>query len=174
MKKKRAVDAMPKEGHYSELSSPVGRLTIITSVKGVHAILWASERDSFQMDSFHYSDNTPLQTKVRKQLDEYFRGERYTFCLPLVIEGTDFQKKAWAVLSGIPYGETISYGEQAIKLGDKNKARAVGGANGKNLLPILIPCHRVIGQNKTLTGFGGGVDKKACLLALEAASLSGA
>ena len=104
-----------------------------------------------------------------RQLDEYFAGERLEFDLPLEPNGTPFQRQAWTALRTIPYGETISYGEQARRLGDRNKSRAVGAANGKNPIPIVVPCHRVIGANGHLTGFGGGLDVKAWLLAARAA-----
>ncbi|MCX7124214.1 MAG: methylated-DNA--[protein]-cysteine S-methyltransferase, partial [Gammaproteobacteria bacterium] len=111
------------------------------------------------------NEKTIIETK--KQLSEYFQGKRKKFDLPLIFKGTDFQMKAWKQLLKIPYGKTISYAEQAEKTGDKNKARAVGMANGQNPISIIIPCHRVIGSNGHLTGFGGGIDKKAILLKLE-------
>ena len=93
------------------------------------------------------------------EIYEYFIGKRKRFSLPLVLEGSDFQVKAWNLLQTIPYGETISYGDQATKLGNKNKARAVGLANGLNPISIIIPCHRVIGSDGKLTGFAGGLKK---------------
>jgi methylated-DNA-[protein]-cysteine S-methyltransferase len=110
-------------------------------------------------------DKIIVQTK--KQLTEYFQGKRKFFDVPLAPHGTDFQMKAWQQLLKIPYASTISYAEQAEKMGNKNKARAVGRANGSNPISIIIPCHRVIGSNGHLVGFGGGLDKKAYLLALE-------
>jgi methylated-DNA-[protein]-cysteine S-methyltransferase len=98
------------------------------------------------------------------QLEEYFGGGRTEFDLPLAPSGTEFQIEAWAVLREIPYGETITYGEQAARLGDRNKSRAVGAANGRNPIPIVVPCHRVVGSNGHLTGFAGGIDTKAWLL----------
>ena len=98
------------------------------------------------------------------QLGEYFAGERTEFDLPLDPRGTAFQQSAWMVLRTIPYGQTMSYGQQARALGDRNKARAVGGANGKNPISIIVPCHRVVGADGSLTGFGGGLDVKAWLL----------
>ena len=105
--------------------------------------------------------------QTKKQLEEYFKGKRRLFDVPVVIKGTDFQMQVWEELLKIPYAETISYGEQATRIGDKNKARAVGMANGFNPISILIPCHRVIGSNGHLVGFGGGLDKKAWLLTHE-------
>jgi methylated-DNA-[protein]-cysteine S-methyltransferase len=98
------------------------------------------------------------------QLREYFAGERFEFDVPLAPRGTPFQLAAWQALRTIPYGETVSYGEQARRLGDRNLARAVGAANGRNPLPIIVPCHRVVGANGHLTGFGGGIECKAWLL----------
>ena len=101
--------------------------------------------------------------EATRQLDEYFAGERTTFDVPLDPEGTDFQQAVWQVLRAIPYGETISYGEQARRLGDPRKARAVGAANGRNPISIIVPCHRVIGASGDLTGYAGGLDVKRSL-----------
>jgi methylated-DNA-[protein]-cysteine S-methyltransferase len=122
------------------------------------------------MGALKYSKTHPMILLVQKQLREYFAGQRIYFSVPLVIAGTIFQKKAWEQLLSIPYGETISYGEQAKRLGDLKKARAVGAANGKNPISIIIPCHRVIGKNGNLTGFGGGLKNKQYLIELEAHS----
>jgi methylated-DNA-[protein]-cysteine S-methyltransferase len=102
--------------------------------------------------------------KVLKQLDQYFKGERKEFDLPLFLGGTPFQNQVWNELQKIPYGETFSYKELAVKLGNEKATRAVGNANGKNLISIIIPCHRVIGSNKKLTGYAGGLDRKKWLL----------
>jgi methylated-DNA-[protein]-cysteine S-methyltransferase len=102
--------------------------------------------------------------RVSTQLREYFAGERIEFDVPLAPRGTPFQLAAWQALRTIPYGETVSYGEQARRLGDRNLARAVGAANGRNPLPIIVPCHRVVGANGHLTGFGGGIECTAWLL----------
>lgn len=112
----------------------------------------------------------PIQEAAR-QLREYFAGQRTNFDLPLAPDGTDFQKKVWRQLQDIPYGETISYGELAARVGNVKASRAVGAANGKNPIPIVIPCHRVIGANGKLTGFGGGLPVKEKLLALERGAL---
>lgn len=113
---------------------------------------------------------TPEDSKVLNffsQLREYFNRKRKEFQLPLEIIGTDFQRKVWNELTNIPYGETISYGELANRMGDKNLMRAVAAANGANPIPIIIPCHRVIGTDGSLTGYGGGLDVKQKLLELE-------
>ena len=169
MKAMRGLRYLPEEATVSEMDSPVGQLTIITSSQGLHAILWESDvvnLAALQAFKKTHTEKTILETK--KQLRDYFQGCRKRFDLPLVLNGTDFQLQAWQQLRNIPYGKTISYGEQAANMGDKNKARAVGMANGVNPISIIVPCHRVIGSNGHLTGFGGGLDKKAILLKLEA------
>lgn len=110
---------------------------------------------------------TLLLKEAAKQLSEYFSGKRKTFELPLAPSGTEFQKKVWDTLKQIPYGETMSYGEVAKKIGNDKACRAVGMANNKNPIPIIIPCHRVIGSNGKLVGYGGGLDIKKKLLELE-------
>ena len=108
--------------------------------------------------------DTPLLAEADSQLAAYFDGTRQDFNLPLCMTGTDFQLRCWQALQTIPYGETISYGEQARRIGNPKAVRAVGGANHRNPISIVVPCHRVIGANGTLTGYGGGMDKKAWLL----------
>ncbi|HZN88571.1 MAG TPA: methylated-DNA--[protein]-cysteine S-methyltransferase [Thermoleophilaceae bacterium] len=104
---------------------------------------------------------------TRRQLSEYFAGERTTFELPLSAGGTPFQQRVWRALAEIPYGETVSYGELAAAIGAPGAARAVGLANGRNPIPIVVPCHRVVGSDGRLTGYGGGLERKRVLLALE-------
>jgi methylated-DNA-[protein]-cysteine S-methyltransferase len=111
---------------------------------------------------------TPLISTVIEMLGEYFQGTRKEFDLPLKFSGTQFQEKAWRALRDIPYGETRSYKQQAEAIGNVKACRAVGGANGKNPISIVVPCHRVIGANNKLTGYGGGMEKKQMLLELEA------
>lgn len=111
---------------------------------------------------------TPPLLEAARQLSEYFSGRRRKFELPLAPEGTDFQRRCWRALLDIPYGETASYGDVARAIGSPKAVRAVGGANHANPIAIIIPCHRVIGSNGSLTGFGGGLDVKSYLLALEA------
>ncbi len=110
------------------------------------------------------ADDHPLLALATRQLEEYFAGQRVEFDIPLAPEGTPFQQQAWSVLRSIPFGATMSYGEQAAQLGDRRRARAVGAANGRNPIPIFVPCHRVVGANGHLTGFGGGIGAKAWLL----------
>lgn len=168
MKPLRGVQFLPPNATYDEMDSPVGKLTIITSAKGLHAVLWDSDRENIVLEKIiqtlpKLTDERTIE-HTKKQLTEYFQGKRQVFNLPLVIDGTDFQRQCWQQLQKIPYAETISYGEQAEKIGDKNKARAVGMANGRNPISIIIPCHRVIGSNGDLVGFGGGLSRKQWLL----------
>jgi methylated-DNA-[protein]-cysteine S-methyltransferase len=153
--------------HTITMNSPVGELRLIASERGLRAIMWGAE-DAARIASVDAADlvegNTPLLDRAVVQLEEYFAGTRRDFDLPLDPLGTPFQQSAWMVLRTIPYGRTMSYGEQARKLGDPNKARAVGAANGKNPLSIVVPCHRVIGSSGDLTGFGGGLEAKSWLL----------
>lgn len=114
---------------------------------------------------------TPLLMKANEQLQEYFNGERTEFNLPLVMEGTEFQKLVWKALEEIPYGKTCSYKDIAIKIGNEKASRAIGMANNKNPIPIIIPCHRVIGANGKLVGYGGGLDIKQKLLNIEKINL---
>lgn len=171
MRALRLVQFLSKDAVYAEMLSPVGKLTIITSPQGLHAILWDNDRKNSACEAIinnlkqSKEDETVLQTI--QQLTEYFQGTRKTFDLPLVIQGTDFQIQVWEQLLKIPYATTVSYAEQAEKIGNKNKARAVGMANGLNPISIIIPCHRVIGSNDDLVGFGGGIEKKVHLLKLE-------
>lgn len=149
---------------YGAMDSPIGNLTIVTSSKGLHAILW---NGNGKTDARSHSDGGKILMQTKQQLTEYFQGRRMAFDLPLVIQGTEFQIQAWSQLLKIPYGATISYAEQAEKIGDKKKARAIGTANGRNPIPIVIPCHRVIGSTGRLVGFSCGLEKKAYLLQLE-------
>jgi methylated-DNA-[protein]-cysteine S-methyltransferase len=116
-------------------------------------------------------DATPFD-EVKRQLSEYFSGRRTTFDLPLAPQGTQFQGRVWEELQKIPYGTTISYGELARRIGNANASRAVGLANGRNPISIIVPCHRVIGANGKLTGYGGGLPRKEALLAFEAAVMA--
>ena len=168
MKKIRAMQSIPDNATYDAMPSPAGDLTIITTNKGLHAILWDTDQEDLErLQRLQHDPNEKTITLTRQQLNEYFAGERRTFTIPLVMHGTDFQKIVWHQLTKIPYATTISYGELATRVGDKKKARAVGMANGRNPISIIVPCHRVIGSNGKLVGFGGGLDKKELLLQLE-------
>jgi methylated-DNA-[protein]-cysteine S-methyltransferase len=142
------------------VESPIGPLVLVASATGLRAVDFGFDP---RRASIPEGDSAVLAAAAR-QLAEYFAGSRLEFDLPLEPEGTPFQRSVWTVLDTIPYGETISYGEQARRLGDARKARAVGGANGRNPLPIVVPCHRVIGTSGALTGFGGGLPIKEKLL----------
>ncbi len=151
------------------MRSPIGTLTIVANDHAIVAIDWDGESgheallDRATIRDVDPGDHPALAVAV-EQLDEYFEGQRTEFEIPLDAAGTPFQHQAWAALVRIPFGETVSYGEQAVMLGDRNKARAVGAANGKNPIPIVVPCHRVVGSNGHLTGFAGGLEAKAWLL----------
>jgi methylated-DNA-[protein]-cysteine S-methyltransferase len=145
------------------IDTPIGPLTLIASDDGLREIRFANDRAPRTVDGPTDADH-PVLAEAARQLGEYFAGERQQFDLPLEPVGTDFQLAAWRALTRIPYGRTVSYGEQARRLGLAGKARAVGAANGRNPLPIVVPCHRVIGADGSLVGFGGGLDTKAWLL----------
>jgi methylated-DNA-[protein]-cysteine S-methyltransferase len=151
---------------YAVLDSPIGQLTLAADDAGLHRILFAEEKCPAQPDPVWRRDSAPLEEPIR-QLLAYFAGELEAFDLPLAPLGTPFQQKVWQLLCEIPYGETISYGELARRVGNPNACRAVGLANGSNPIPIVIPCHRVIGGNGKLTGYGGGLPLKEKLLGLE-------
>jgi methylated-DNA-[protein]-cysteine S-methyltransferase len=145
--------------------SPVGALTIVASDRGLRAILWPTDTDDrVSIGSSTNDSEHPVIAATIDQLDDYFSRERTEFDLPLDPVGTPFQQSAWAVLQTIPYAETISYGEQAARMGDRRKARAVGAANGRNPISIVVPCHRVVGTSGSLTGFAAGIETKAWLL----------
>jgi len=164
------------------LVTPIGELTLVASSRGLRGVVWPGERGDRSRQRPASSDATAPgqepadvdpETMLRaaaEQLGEYFAGTRTAFELPLDLLGTPFQLAAWEVLRGIPHGSTISYGEQARRLGDPRKARAAGSANGRNPIPIIVPCHRVIGGDGSLTGFAAGMEAKAWLLHHERSS----
>jgi methylated-DNA-[protein]-cysteine S-methyltransferase len=165
--------------YYSQVESPVGLLILKSDGETLTGIYMAGtymdapsqlppELNRWVLDP----SAEPLQ-KTARQLEEYFKGERRAFDLPLRLDGTEFQRRAWRNLMEIGYGETRSYGEQARRIGNPNASRAVGLANGRNPIPIVVPCHRVIGANGSLTGFGGGIERKRWLLAHEKLYISG-
>ena len=153
---------------YSDCESPIGKLLLASTERGLCNIWFerhsAKAKASLAPDS--HEDRAALRNVIR-QLQAYFAGELETFDVALAPEGTPFQQKVWSELLAIPYGETISYGELARRIGNANASRAVGLANGSNPIPIIVPCHRVIGSNGKLTGYGGGLPIKEKLLALE-------
>jgi methylated-DNA-[protein]-cysteine S-methyltransferase len=151
---------------YTYLESPIGKLLLAGDANGLQQILFSTEGRPAEPDPEWSEDATPLQPAIH-QLQAYFAGELENFDLSLSPFGTPFQLKVWSELQKIPYGETISYGELARRIGNPKASRAVGLANGSNPLSIVIPCHRVIGSNGKLTGYGGGLPIKEKLLALE-------
>jgi methylated-DNA-[protein]-cysteine S-methyltransferase len=158
--------------NYSYLETAVGRLLIAGDDAAVRRIWFGTEgRHARPQAGWTESARGPVG-EAAKQLREYFARQRQEFDLPLEPEGTAFQRNVWARLQEIPYGQTISYGELARRAGNPNASRAVGAANGANPIPIVIPCHRVIGSNGKLTGFGGGLPVKEKLLALESRQLA--
>ena len=149
------------------LDSPVGRLLLSADGSSLTGVHFPSSRESLAADVVVDHADSPLHLAC-EQLLEYFAGRRQTFQLPLAAHGSNFQQRVWAELSRIPFGETISYGELALRLGDKGASRAVGLANNRNPIPIIVPCHRVIGADGSMVGFGGGLDRKQWLLRREA------
>jgi methylated-DNA-[protein]-cysteine S-methyltransferase len=152
------------------IGSPVGALTLIASERGLAAILWENDDPArVRLGHATVAADHPLLVEAEAQLNEYFAGRRKAFDLPLAFEGTTFQKQVWTALLAIPFGETRSYSEIARAIDRPSSSRAVGAANGRNPISIVAPCHRVIGSNGALTGFAGGLEVKARLLALEGA-----
>lgn len=150
------------------VDSPVGPLAIVTSDAGLRAVLWPADNPKrVRLEDVVEHAEHPVLVAAVSQLAEYFAGDRRDFDLPLDPAGTEFQQAAWVALRSIPYGETVSYGQQAERMGDKRKARAVGAANGRNPISIIVPCHRVVGSTGALTGFAGGIDTKDWLLTHE-------
>jgi methylated-DNA-[protein]-cysteine S-methyltransferase len=157
---------MQESYFYSYCESPIGKLLLVGSERGLAQIWFEGQTHKAALGDNCHEDSSELRDAVR-QLRAYFAGELETFDVHLAPEGTPFQQKVWNELLKIPYGETISYGELARRIGNPNASRAVGLANGTNPIPIIIPCHRVIGSNGKLTGYGGGLPIKEKLLALE-------
>lgn len=153
---------------YKMMDSPVGRIRLVASEKGLVAILWESEdfsRIKLEAPEEDYTHEFLLETE--RQLKEYFEQKRKIFDIPLDLSGTPFQMKVWELLLTIPFGKTKSYGEMAREVGDPKTVRAVGGALNKNPVSIIVPCHRVIGSSGKLVGFAGGLTNKTYLLDLE-------
>jgi methylated-DNA-[protein]-cysteine S-methyltransferase len=151
---------------YTWEESPVGRLLVAGDTAGLRYVLFEAGRSKVKPRPGWREDGTPLAEVIR-QLRAYFRGVLRQFDLPLAPEGTPFQRRVWRELLSVPYGETATYGDLAKRLGRPSASRAVGLANGANPISIVIPCHRVIGSNGKLTGYGGGLRTKEWLLGLE-------
>ena len=153
---------------YKTMNSPVGELKLVASDKGLAAILWENDNPRrVRLAPVAEDKSHPVLLEAERQLKDYFSGKRKSFSVKLDFKGTEFQKKVWAALLTIPFGETRSYGQIAKQIQNPKAVRAVGAANGRNPIPIIAPCHRVIGSTGKLTGFGGGLEAKARLLALE-------
>ena len=151
---------MPSRG----ITTPIGTFGLVASARGLTNVRWSAKGLP--------DEPSAVLDDAARQLTAYFDGELTSFSLPLDLAGTDFQRRCWLALATIPYGQTVSYGEQARRLGlGPDSARAVGAANGQNPLPIVLPCHRVIGADGSLTGFGGGLHIKRFLLEHEGALL---
>lgn len=146
--------------HERLIDSPVGLLTLRAEDGALTAILFGDQRTGLP-------GSDQILDQAEAELKEYFAGERKEFAVPVHLTGTEFQKKVWAALAEIPYGRTATYGEIAERIGSPKACRAVGTANHHNPVPIIVPCHRVIGAGGSLTGYGGGLEVKAYLLTLE-------
>jgi methylated-DNA-[protein]-cysteine S-methyltransferase len=151
---------------YTLEDSPIGSLLLVGNDQALHGLYMQDGRRPKQIES-GWERSTSCFADVRAQLREYFAGERAAFDLALVMDGTPFERRVWSALTQIPYGETCSYGELARRLDQPSAARAVGLANGRNPIAVIVPCHRVIGADGTLTGYGGGLERKRILLELE-------
>lgn len=166
---------MTLTGHrtHTVVDSPVGPLTLVAVDGTLSGLYMRRQRHRPPEETFGVPDPEPF-TEVTTQLRAYFDGRLTSFDLPLVFAGTPFQRQVWTALRDIPYGETISYAELATRIGRPTASRAVGLANGKNPIGIIVPCHRVIGSTGDLTGYGGGLPTKRHLLTFEAATLGSA
>lgn len=160
--------------HYEAFyDSPLGEMLLVANGDALTGVYFTQQK-YFPEDGETRRDGTGIKVldAAKQQLDEYFHDGRRLFELDLAPDGTPFQKSVWDELRRIPFGETRSYGDLAHSLGDANKSRAVGAANGRNPITLIVPCHRVIGANGTLTGYAGGVERKLALLSLEGAALA--
>lgn len=153
--------------HYIEHDSPLGFLLIAASARGLRGIYFEQHRHFAGKQDWQHDADHALLHAAAHQLDEYFARKRTRFDLPLDLVGTEFQRAVWRELTKIPFGQTTSYAQQAQRIGNPKALRAVGAANGRNPLSIVVPCHRVIGTNGSATGYAGGLERKRYLLALE-------
>jgi methylated-DNA-[protein]-cysteine S-methyltransferase len=159
------------EVYYTRFESPIGPLLLAGDSKALRRVSFESSKRSSPPPA-EWKLNRAAFAEVIRQLQAYFRGELKEFDVPLAMEGTEFQLRVWNALREIPYGETVSYAQLAGRIGNPKAVRAVGLANGSNPIPIIVPCHRVIGSDGSLTGFGGGLSTKKKLLELENKQLS--
>ena len=167
----RAMKRFPADCVYQRITSPLGGLIVVVKPSELHAILWESDLENSStanaMAALELVDHHELVTEVGVQLNQYFQRQRRNFQLPICFDGTAFQQGVWNTLLDIPYGKTCSYQAQAERMGGREKVRAVATANGANPISIVVPCHRVIGKNGSLTGYAGGLSAKQYLLDLE-------
>ncbi|MEL7290367.1 MAG: methylated-DNA--[protein]-cysteine S-methyltransferase [Pseudomonadota bacterium] len=152
--------------YYCYCPSPLGDITLQTNERGLLGV-WFEIQTTQPKTLGDYAPQHPILSQAVRELQEYFTGQRRVFTLPLAAVGTPFQQQVWQALTQIPFGQTWSYQQIADAIGKPKAVRAVGMANGKNPISIIVPCHRVIGKNGKLTGYAGGVERKAKLLALE-------
>lgn len=160
----------PRPRSHTITPSPVGPITLVAADDALVALHMSQQRYAPPPEDLgEPSDQQDggVLAEAARQLAEYFDGSRTEFDLPLVMDGTSFQRRVWTALRGIPYGRTVSYGQLADRIGQPSASRAVGLANGRNPIGIIVPCHRVIGANGSLTGYGGGIERKSYLLAHE-------
>jgi methylated-DNA-[protein]-cysteine S-methyltransferase len=151
---------------YMTIDSPIGELLLLSDGHALRGLYMQDGRKPMTIVPGWERSTAPF-ADVRAQLEEYFAAQRTSFDIPLVMGGAPFERRVWHALQEIPYGETVSYGEIARRVGEPSAARAVGLANGRNPIAVIVPCHRVIGANGTLTGYGGGLERKRLLLELE-------
>jgi methylated-DNA-[protein]-cysteine S-methyltransferase len=161
---------MIKRLQYTTFDSPIGELLLVGDEHGLHRLDMQEGRRPTAIDPRWTRSEAPFE-EVERQLSEYFDGTRRSFELPLALAGSEFELRVWRALCEIPYGETTSYGAIARRIEAPGAARGVGVANGRNPIAVIVPCHRVIGADGTLTGYGGGLERKRLLLDLEAGVL---
>ncbi len=164
------MNTMTEQYLHTTIDSPIGELLLVGDGTHLRGLYMQEGRTRMPVRSSWRQADEPFAA-VREQLGEYFAGERTEFDLPLEMAGTEFEREVWAELERIPYGQTTSYGEIARRVGRPDRARAVGAANGRNPISVIVPCHRVIGADGSLTGYGGGLERKRFLLALEGGTL---
>ena len=165
------MPADAKQLIYTAIESPIGELLLVGDGEALRGLYMQQGKRPMRIQEFWRSAEEPF-AQASAQLGQYFAGERTEFDLPLRPIGSLFQRRVWNELEGIPYGETLSYGELARRIDHPGEARAVGSANGRNPISIVIPCHRVIGADGSLTGYGGGLERKRFLLELEKGTIS--
>jgi methylated-DNA-[protein]-cysteine S-methyltransferase len=161
-----AVDTGSRSLLYTSIDSPIGELLLLGDGHALHGLYMQDGRKPARIAPRWRRSATQF-ADLRAQLREYFAGERIAFDTPLAMRGGEFERRVWRALCDIPYGTTVSYGEIATRVGQPSAARAVGLANGRNPIAVIVPCHRVIGANGSLTGYGGGLERKRLLLELE-------